>query len=341
MQKREDTITLKTLAKELNLSTSTVSRALKGSHEISEQTQKKVKALADKLGYSPNFSASSLRQSKSRTIAVIIPEIENTFFSQAMNGIEEVAQKKGYHVLIYLTNEDFLREREILKLLRNGRVDGVMISVSNTTDSFEHLQELINTGIPLVCFDRVAESIDAPRVTTDDLSAAQQATQHLISQGARKIAFLSMSSGLSISNQRKHGYLKAIQQHDRNTEPIIIECGTNDQENRKAIQSLLKQKQAPDAIFAAVEKLAINTYEVCHELGIRIPEQLKVISFSNLPAVALFNPALSTIVQPAYQIGKEAGTILFKLIEKKPLYSSERKLSIPSKIIDRQSTQSS
>lgn len=337
MPKKDEPITLKTLAKALNLSTSTVSRALKGSHEISLRTQQKVKALADQLGYSPNFSASSLRQSKSKTIAVIIPEIENTFFSQAMNGIEEVAQKKGYHVLIYLSNEDMTREQDILKLLRNGRVDGVMISVSNNTTNFEHLQQLIDADIPLVSFDRVAESIDAPRVTTDDQVASRMATQHLLDKGAKRIAFLSMSSSLSISNHRKQGYIAALQQKAKQ-EPLVVECGTDEEVNRERIKQLLKSPKRPDAIFAAVEKLAINTYEVCRELGIRIPQDLKVMSYSNLPATALFDPALSTIVQPAYQIGKEAGSILFKLIEKKPLFASERKTSIPSRIINRAST---
>lgn len=338
MQKKENHITLKTLAKALNLSTSTVSRALKGSHEISQSTQQMVKALADELGYSPNFSASSLRQSKSKTIAVIVPEIQNSFFSQALNGIEEIALKKGYHVLIYLTHEDVSKEKEILKLLRNGRVDGLLISVSNTTNSFEHLQDILHNEVPLVCFDRVAESIAVPHVTTDDQDAAWQATEALLAKGCRRIAFLSMSSSLSISNYRKIGYLKALQQKGLANESMVVECGANDEANKKIIRDLLQSKKAPDAIFATVEKLAINTYEVCRELQLSIPEELKVISFSNLAATALFNPALSTIVQPAHAIGKEAASILFKLIEKKPLYASEQKVVLPSGIVHRDST---
>lgn len=340
MQKKGNHITLKTLAKELNLSTSTVSRALKGSHEISQATQQTVKALADKLGYSPNFSASSLRQSKSKTIAVIIPEIQNHFFSQVLNGIEEIALKKGYHVLIYLTHEDVSKEREILKLLRNGRVDGLLISVSNTTATFEHLQNILNNEVPLVCFDRVVESIDVPHVTTDDQESARQATQHLLEKGCKRIAFLSMSNSLSITNHRKNGYLKALQNKGLIQESLVIECGTNDEANKKIIHNLLKSKKSPDAIFAAVEKLAINTYEVCQELQVQIPEQLNVISFSNLAATALFHPPLSTIIQPAYQIGKEAAGILFKQIEKKPLYASEKRVVLPSTIINRRSTAS-
>lgn len=334
-----DQVTLKTLAKELNVSTSTISRALRGSHEISLETQKKVKDLAEKLGFIPNAYASSLRQSKSKTIAVIIPEIENHFFSQAMKGVEEIAQKKHYHVLIYLTNEDYNKEKEILKVLRNGRVDGFMISVSNTTRDFQHIKELADTGLPLVCFDRVADSIDVPKVTTDDQQSAEMATTHLLERGCKRIAYLSMAEQLSISNHRKIGYINALQKKGLAEEAMIIECGTEDQVNRKIIIQLLKGKKKPDAIFAAVEKLAINTYEVCRELNIEIPDKLKVIGFSNLPAASLFSPSLSTIIQPAREIGKEATAVLFKLIEKKPLLKSEKKQSFPSTIISRRSTE--
>lgn len=334
-----DQVTLKTLAKELNVSTSTISRALRGSHEISLETQKKVKDLAEKLGFIPNAYASSLRQSKSKTIAVIIPEIENHFFSQAMKGVEEIAQKKHYHVLIYLTNEDYNKEKEILKVLRNGRVDGFMISVSNTTRDFQHIKELADTGLPLVCFDRVADSIDVPKVTTDDQQSAEMATTHLLERGCKRIAYLSMAEQLSISNHRKIGYINALQKKGLAEEAMIIECGTEDQVNRKIITQLLKGKKKPDAIFAAVEKLAINTYEVCRELNIEIPDKLKVIGFSNLPAASLFSPSLSTIIQPAREIGKEATAVLFKLIEKKPLLKSEKKQSFPSTIISRRSTE--
>ena len=147
-----DKLNLKKLAEELNLSISTVSRALRDSHEIGQETTDRVKALAEKLGFQPNPHASSLRKNKSKTIAVVIPEIENNFFSQVMNGVEDVAQKKGYHVLIYLTHEDHSREKDIVQVLRNGRVDGVMMSVSNTTTSFEHLQAYRDAGTPLVFF---------------------------------------------------------------------------------------------------------------------------------------------------------------------------------------------
>lgn len=333
-----DNVNLKKLAKELNLAISTVSRALRDSHEISQETKDRVKALASKLDFQPNPHASSLRQSRSRTIAVIIPEIQNNFFSQVMNGIEDVAQVKGYHVLIYLTHEDHNREKDILQLLRSGRVDGLMISVSNTTTSFEHLQAYQEAGIPLVFFDRVCESMEAPRVTTDDAEASFKATEHLLKTGCKRIAFLSMSGNLSISSRRKSGYTRALARYGLSDQDITLECGPDDEKNRMIIRELLQRPQPPDGIFAAVEKFVINTYEVCRELGICIPQQLKVISFSNLAAAGLFDPPLSAIVQPAYEIGKEAATILFKLVEKKMLLPNEKKVTIPSVIQERRST---
>lgn len=332
-----DNVNLKKLAKELNLAISTVSRALRDSHEISQETKDRVKALAAKLDFQPNPHASSLRRNKSRTIAVIMPEIQNNFFSQVMNGVEDVAQKKGYHVLIYLTHEDHHREADILHLLRNGRVDGLMISVSNSTSSFEHLKGFQDASMPLVFFDRVCDSMDAPSITTDDTEAAFKATEHLIKAGCKKIAFLSMAGSLSISSRRRSGYMKALTKYGLASDELVVECGPDDELNRKNIAALL-QNNSPDGIFAAVEKFAINTYEVCHKTGIEIPQQLKVISFSNLQAVALFHPPLSTIVQPAYEIGKEAAAVLFKIIDKKNLLEGEKKIVIPSSLVMRTST---
>jgi len=333
-----DNMNLKKLAKMLNLSVSTVSRALRDSHEISRETKERVKALAIKSGFQPNPHASSLRQNKSKTIAVIVPEIQNNFFAQAMHGVEEVAQQKGYHVLIYLTHEDYAKEKDFINVLRNGRVDGLMISVSNTTTNFEHLQTCQKAGMPLVLFDRVNESMKVPRITTDDEGAAFNATEHLIKRGCKKIVFLSMARTLSISSRRRSGYLKALKKHGMAGKEMVIECGHDDLSNRNLIKEVLLSMPKPDGIFAAVEKFAINTYEVCRELQISIPQQLKVISFSNLSAAALFDPPLSTIVQPAYEMGKEATSILFRIIEKKKLLPREKKLTIHSYIVERKST---
>ncbi len=334
-----DIITLKKLAEELKMSPSTVSRSLRDSHEISQETKERVKALAAKYNFQPNPHASSLRKNKSKTIAVVIPEIQNNFFSQVLNGVEEVARQKGYHVLIYLTHEDHKREADILQLLRNGRVEGIMISFANTTNSFEHLEAYEQGGIPLLFFDRVHESMDVPCITTDDAVASFKATEHLLKSGCNNIVFLSLAGNLSISCGRKSGYVKALTKHGLADRQMVIECGPDDEANREKIRELLRNNRNLDGIFAAIEKFAVNTYEVCRELNIRIPQELKVISFSNLPAAALFSPPLSTVVQPAYDIGKESASVLFKIIEKKKLLRRERKIVIPSYLILRESTE--
>lgn len=331
-----ESVNLKRLAKELNLAMSTVSRALRDSHEISNKTKERVKALAKELGFQPNPHASSLRKHKSNTIAVIIPEIENNFFSQVMNGVEAVAGQKRYHVLIYLTHEDYRKEKDYLQSLTNGRVDGLMISVSNTTNNFEHIKACQDAAIPMILFDRICNAVDVPIVTTDDCEVSFKATEHLIKEGCRKIAHLSMSSQLSITSGRKSGYLRAIEKYKTGFE-VVLECSPDDAQNRKIIRKLFEDNR-PDAIFAAVEKFAINTYQVCEELRISIPEQLKVVSFSNLAAAAFFDPPLSTIVQPAYEMGKRSAEVLFKIIEHKSLFAIEKKIVLPSQLIQRRST---
>ncbi|WP_245843531.1 LacI family DNA-binding transcriptional regulator [Niastella vici] len=326
------------MAKELNLAVSTVSRALRDSHEISPQTKERVRELAEKLGFQPNPHASSLRQNKSKTIAVIIPEIENNFFSQVINGIESVTPNKGYHVLIYLTHEDYNKERDILQLLRNGRVDGIMVSVSNTTTNLDHIEAWHAAGIPLVLFDRTSEDLDVPNIMTNDAEMAFKATEHLLKRGCRNIAYLGMTGNLSISNRRKAGYLTALEKYKVPAPPQIIELTAKDYINRDILKQLFEQQPRPDGIFAAIEKFAVNAYEVCKELHLHIPQDVKVISFSNLQAAALFDPALSTIIQPAYDIGREAANILFKIIEKKMLMPYEKKMVLPSQLIERAST---
>jgi LacI family transcriptional regulator len=333
---------LKQLAKELNLSISAVSKALRDSHEISAETKKAVLAKAKELNYQVNPFASSLRKQKSKTVAVVIPDIVNDFFALAINGIESVAQEKGYHVLIYLTHESLQKEIAITKLLQNGRVDGIMMSVSEQTSDFSHLDELKDKEIPLVFFDRVAEQMDAPKVSTDDFNCGIKATEHLIKNGGKRIAFLTISQKLSIIEKRMNGYQEALRKNNiKEDNSLILLCDNNNSKSKEIISKLLKRKNRPDCIFASVEKLAIITYEVCQELGLRIPEDVKVITFSNAYTVAFLNPSLSTITQPAYEIGRESADILFKLIEKRGHHFLKEKTIINSVLIERNSTKHS
>jgi len=323
-------ITLKMLAKELNLSTAAISKALKDSHEISAVTKLRVQALANQLNYIPNPYAGSLRQRKSKTIAVVIPEVADSFFSLALNGIESVAIEKGYHALIYLTHEKIAREKAILKDLQSGRVDGVLMSVTVETESAGHISELIGK-VPLVFFDRVCEEIDTAKVTTDDYESAYNATNHLIEQGCKNIILLSISNNLSISSKRMEGYKQSLVDHGiKHRRSNIILCGNDPVKNYALIKKIMTRAPRPDGILATVEKLTTEIYLVCQLLQIKIPGDLKVVCFSNLTTAAILNPSLTTVTQPAFEMGKAAATILFKALEKKNAKLSKESQVIPS-----------
>jgi LacI family transcriptional regulator len=331
---------LKQLADKLNLSVSTVSKALRDSHEISEATKNIVRSKAKEFNYQVNPFASSLRKQKSKTIAVIIPEVVNAFFGPAINGIESIAQEKGYHVLIYLTHEDTKKEISITNLLQNGRVDGILMSVSAQTKDITHLEALKEKEIPLVFFDRVIDSISVPKVITDDYESGFKATQHLIESGCKRISFLTLSQSLSISSKRMKGCLDALKKNNLPIDnSLIVTLREEDSSaNKEMIQKLLKRKDRPDGIFASIELFALDTYEVCEELKLSIPRDVKVICFSNLKTAGLLNPSMTTITQPAFEMGREGASILFKLIEKKGHHFLLEKTVLNSALVERNST---
>lgn len=331
--------TIKQLAKELNLSVGSVSKALKDSHEISNETKQKVLALAAKYHYTPNPYASSLRKRKSKTIAVVLPEVADSFFSQAINGIESIAQAKGYHVLIYLSHEDVKREEQILSAFRSGRVDGILISVSEETSRVDHIKEVLTAGIPVVFFDRVFDDIEAAKISTNDFEGAYEATRCLLERGCKKICFLSIAASLSITSKRVQGFQKALQ--DANIAAVdsdVLLCSNDMEQNGALIRQLLEQSDKPDGIIASVEKLITPTYLVSKELGIAIPDELKIIGFTNLHSASILEPSLTTVTQPAFEIGKTAATILFKGLEEKNFALLKQSVVIPSVLVERAST---
>ncbi|RSK44319.1 LacI family DNA-binding transcriptional regulator [Hymenobacter perfusus] len=332
-------VNLKRLAQELNLSIATVSRALQDSHEVSAQTKERVKALADALGYQPNAYASSLRRNISKTIGVVIPEVNNHFFSLAINGIEEVARQNGYHVLIYLTHDDYEREVDITQYLTGGRVDGLLMSVASGSQDFGHLQKLYASKPAIVFFDRVCDALNTANVTTNDYESGYLATKHLLEAGCRHIAHLLLSGNLSIGRMRMQGYQAALQEHGLPFDETLVLTGYGDDEqNTELITDLLRSRPEIDGIFASVERLAISSYQACHNLGLAIPETIKIIGFSNLGVASLLAPALTTITQPAYEIGKEAARILLRAIEKKKPILPSQSLTLKSELFARKST---
>lgn len=332
-------INIKELANQLQLSVSTVSKALHDSYEISDKTKTRVHKAAARLNYIPNPYASSLRGKRSKNIGVVIPEVADSFFSLAINGIESVAKEKGYHVLICLTHESFESEKNILKEFQGGRVDGVLMSISGETCQNDHVNDLISSGIPLIFFDRVCEEVDTAKITTDDFESGYKAAEHLIQQGCDRLAFLSISKSLSISNKRLEGYSKSLREHnlkaDKNN---IMLCGNNAKQNYLLIKNLLQQKNKPNGIIASVEKLTTPLYKACVSLKLKIPEDLKIVCFSNLETASILNPSLTTVTQPAFEMGKTAATLLFRALAKSSFNLKKESIVIPSNLVIRGST---
>ncbi|MBD3748984.1 MAG: LacI family DNA-binding transcriptional regulator [Sphingobacteriales bacterium] len=331
-------VNIKRLAAELNLSISTVSRALQNSSEIGEKTKVRVRALAKKLNYQPNHYAAGLRKKQSHTIAVVVPEVADNFFSLVIDGIDQVAQTKGYQVLIFLTRDDYAKEVNFIRHLQSGRVDGVLISVSSESRDNNHLHELNQKNIPVVFFDRVFEDIPTAKITTDDYKASYKATKQLISKGCKKIACLAIPENLLISRKRVQGYMDALEdsglQIDLN---LVVHCDNHDEENHKIIHNLI-EKYRPDGIFSSVEKLALHTYQSCIDLKIDIPNELKIISFSSLKIAPLLQPPLSTITQPAFEMGKAAAEILFKALQEGKSDLTDDHIEMESEIVLRDSS---
>jgi LacI family transcriptional regulator len=329
-------VNIKQLASELNLSAATVSRALRDSHEISAATKARVMEMAKKLAYEPNPFASSLRQQKSKTIAVIVPEVANNFFALAIKGIEEVARQKDHHVLIYQTHESGETESSFMTRLLGGRVDGILISPASKVTDKEYFKK-VSKKIPMVFFDRDHDDIDGVKITTDDYESAYSAVGHLIEAGCKKIGFLSALNTLSTGRKRMQGYLDALKDSGRSSEPNLIVC---DCENNESYRSKIRDfisEQKPDGILSSIEELALPCYYACKELNLDIPRDLKIITYSNLSHAELLNPPLSTINQPAFEIGTEAATILFKIFGKR-WYDPNVTISLKSNIIKREST---
>lgn len=329
-----EAVTIKDIAKALGLSTSTVSRALRDSHEISAETKQLVLDCAEKLNYRPNPIALSLKEKRSRSIGVVVCEIANNFFSQIINGIESIAYDRGYNVIISQSHESYEREVMDLHYLSSRSVDGLLISVSTETNDTSHIRALHEKGLPIVLFDRIADEIKTHTVVSDNFQGAYDATEHLIKNGYKKIAALTNSEFLSITSERLAGYREALLAHD--IKPInswVKHCfygGMIFSEIEEAVNNLLTQKNKPDAIFTTSDKLTTGCLKTLIRRGIRVPDEIAVIGFSNTDIPELLNPSLSVIRQPAYEMGKAATELLLQLIEsKRPIKDFEKRVLTP------------
>jgi LacI family transcriptional regulator len=337
-----EAVTIKDIAKALGLSTSTVSRALRDSYEISPETKQAVLEYARQINYRPNPIALSLKEKRSRSIGVVVSEIANSFFSQAINGIESIAYSKGYHVIITQSLESYEREVMNMQFLSSRSVDGCLISVSSETNDFSHLSDLYQRGLPIVCFDRVVEDIACHKVSVDNVQGAYDATSHLIRSGFRRIAFLANAEVLSITRERQAGYRKALEDHGLPFDPSIIQYCTHGgmrlEEVEQAVQGLLQQPAGPDAIFASSDKLTTNCMRYFRKEKIRVPEDMGVIGFSNLDLTDLLAPPLSVVRQPAYEMGRLAAELLIRVIESKKPETAFEKRVLPTELLVRESS---
>ncbi|HMJ68486.1 MAG TPA: LacI family DNA-binding transcriptional regulator [Cyclobacteriaceae bacterium] len=310
-------VTIKDIARELGISPSTVSRALKDHPDISAETKKAVNELAERLNYQPNIVALSLRQKKTNTIGVIIPEIVNTFFSTVISGIEDVAYEGGYNVILAQSNESYQREVTDMKALFNSRVDGMLLSLSRETTNFDHIESIISKGVPIVLYDRFYSNPNLSKVIVDDYVGAKEAVLHLIEQGCKRIAHLEGAPNLIISKDRLRGYQDALSESNLEIrETYTVVCPNNSfEEGQRATQKLLSLSTPPDAIFATNDPMAMGAIMAIKEKGLTIPDDVAVVGFSNYFFSQITDPSLTSVDQPGFEMGQEAARLLIRQIE--------------------------
>jgi LacI family transcriptional regulator len=311
---RSSQITIKDIARILGISPSTVSRALKNHPDINEATKRAVNELAQKLKYQPNAVALSLKNSRSNTIGVIIPEIVHYFFSSVISGIEDVASQKGFTVIICQSNESYEREVANAKTLLSHRVDGVLVSISKETDSFDHLIDLQEGGIPMVFFDRIAPDIVADRVIIDDMQASYHATRHLIETGRKRIAHFAGPQSLIIGRERLQGYLQALNEAGLPVDNRLIIEADNFERAHNAVIKMLDDGIAFDGIFAVNDLTAIGAMQTIQKRGYKIPDDIAVVGFSDGRFSGITDPNLTSVDQHGYEMGTVAAEMLFHRI---------------------------
>lgn len=316
-----ESYTIKDIAKALGVSTSTVSRALKGSYEIGAETKKLVQEYAEKVNYRPNPIALSLKDQKSHSIGVVVCEVANDYFSQAINGIESIAYNLGYHVIITQTHESFDRETVNVQHLLSRHVDGLLVSLSAQTTDTSQYKYLHEKGFPIVFFDRVAADINTHKVIANNFKGSFDATELLINSGFKKIAHLTSSNNLSITHERFDGFKAALDKHGLEFKPGYLKhCehgGMIYDEIELAVKALLAMDDRPEAIFIGADRLTISCVSILKKLGIKIPGDVALAGFTNSDVVELFDPPLTVVRQPAFQIGQIATEMLIKTIESK------------------------
>ena len=330
--------TIKDIAKSLNISTSTVSRALRDLPDVKPETMAQVKELAKELNYQPNPIAQGLVKKRSYNIGVIIPDFMIHFYSEALSGIYKVANQACYNVMVCQTNENYLNELKSIKSLVSSRVDGLIVAISKETSDFEHLNSLNLRRTPLVVFNRVSNEIIASKVVLDDFKSGYKATIHLIDCGCRRIAHIAGPINLMLSIDRKEGFKKALEKSGlAYDEDLVVSCDFTIESGKEAMEKILQTGKKIDGLFSVCDAAAYGAMSVLKNSGYKIPEDVSVIGFTNEPFAKLIEPSLSTISQPSFEMGETAAHLLLKQIENKESSATETRV-LETELIERNST---
>lgn len=337
MKRRQATI--KDIAKAIGVSPSTVSRALNDHPAISKATKERIRAKAKELKYEPNIVALSLKNSRTKTIGVILPELIHYFFSSVIAGMEDIAYENGYTVMVCQSNESHDKEVTDTMALLSHRVDGILISQAKNIENYQHYDEIMSRNVPLVFFDRAPKEIKVPKVGIDDRKAAYNATIHLVESGKKKILHLTNGLNMNISKLRLAGYKKALKNNGIEcNEKLIVECESGDMEDGKlAIEKVLREKISFDAIFANNDMLAMGAMNAVKQAGKSIPKEVAIMGFSNWNFCNMVEPPLSSVDQPGREIGMRAMSRLLRMINEDEDYKEES-IKLATNIVARGST---
>jgi LacI family transcriptional regulator len=316
--KKEKT-TIHDIARKLNITASTVSRALKDHPRISDETKKAVLKAAEKLNYQANHIAAALRNGKSNTLGIIVPTADRSFFASVIRGIEEIANRAGYNVMICQTYDSYEKEIDSIEALLKARVDGIIISHGKETENFDHLKKVKDRGIPLIMFDRSNEEVGVSQVVIDDYFGAYKSVEHLIEQGCKRIAHFTNIRKISIYKERLRGYKDALHDHGIEFDPaLVVESNLQLEDGRNSmLKLLLKSKTIPDAIFSASALGAVGAMQVLKEKKIRIPDQVALVAFSNEVYTSFTDPPLTAVDQHSTRMGNAAADVFLEEISRK------------------------
>lgn len=331
------------LAKTLGLSPSTISRALSDHDDVSEATKARVRQLAEELHYQPNQLAAALRRGRSNTLGVLVPHITGHFFPQVVHGIATEAAKLGFNVMICQSNEDVRQEQKNIDLLMNSQVEGILVSLANTTQNFGHFEAVRQQNIPLVFFDRVMEDFRGSNVSSVvlyDYQGAYQVVAHLIEQGCTRIAHFTGPLHLNIHKNRHQGYRDALQAHGiKLDEELICFCEMSQKGGSLAMRQLLKLPQRPDAVFSSNDLAAVGALQVVKAAKLRVPQDVAIVGFSNEVFTSLTEPMLSSVDQRCETMGKTAVQLLQKMIKSGPKSAGPpRPIVLKPKLLVRESS---